>query len=129
MYLMVLWFCFIAPTGLPTRLQATTINATAVNLSWQAPPPDETNGVLRMYTVTLQQPTSGQTLVYNTTSTAITVGSLTPCTHYLWNVIPYTIAYGRVSQSIAATTLPLITGMYVLYLPGMLYCLSHEKPL
>ena len=98
-----------APTAPATGLRATT-TATAVTLSWQAPPSDETNGMLRMYTVRLQQPSNGQTLLYNTTSTGITIGSLTPCTNYIWSVIPYTIAYGRVSPLSAATTLPLVTG-------------------
>ena len=116
--------CFIAPTAPATGLQATA-TASTVTLSWQAPPSDETNGVLRMYTVTLRQPSTGQTLVRNTTTTGITISSLTPCTNYLWNVIPYTVAYGRVSSSPSITTLPLVTGMFVLYL----YYLSCEKPL
>ena len=115
--------CFIAPTAPATRLQATT-TATTVTLSWQAPAPDETNGVLRMYTVTLQQPSTGQTLVYNTTSTGITISSLTPCTNYIWNVIPYTIAYGRVSSSPSITTLPLVTGMFV-----FIYIIYHVRNL
>jgi len=100
------------PTGRATRLQGLALNATAVQLSWQPPPSDELNGVLRFYTVTLREAQTGSTMEYNTTTPNITVDSLMPCTSYSWDVRAYTIGYGPPPLlSFSVNTLPIVNGM------------------
>jgi len=93
-----------------TRLQSNTISAAAVQLSWQPIPTDELNGLLRLYTISLHG-LNGQAMSYNTTATDITIGSLTPCNNYIWNVKALTVGYSPVSLNSSVTTLPLINGM------------------
>ena len=101
------------PTGPATRLQGIAVNSTALQLSWQPPSFDQLNGILRLYTVSLHESLTGQTMIYNTSASLFTVGSLIPCTMYSWNVMPYTIGYGPVSSgSYSVNTLPEINGMF-----------------
>ena len=105
----VLPFLHAVPSTPATRLQGSAVNATAVQLSWQPVPSDELNGLLRSYTVTLQD-LNGRTTYYNTSTANIVIGSLTPCNNYNWNVKPLTIAYGPVSSNSSVTTLPRVNG-------------------
>ena len=105
----VFLFLHAVPSTPATRLQSTALNARTVRLSWQPVPSDELNGLLRFYTVTLQD-LNGQTTYYNTSTANIVIDSLTPCNNYNWNVKPLTIAYGPVSSNSSVTTLPLVNG-------------------
>ena len=95
-------------------LQGRAVNATTVQLSWQPPPVDEQNGVIRLYTVVLRESQTGQTMVYNTTTLQLTVGSLMPCMSYNWSVTPYTVDYGPVPQGYySVNTQPIINGKFL----------------
>ena len=104
---------YLVPTGPATRLQSSAINSTTIQLSWQPPPSDELNGVLKLYTVTLIEIPSGIMMTYNTTSSDIRIGSLVPCSSYTWGVIPFTVGYGPVSMISSVTTLPEVNGTSV----------------
>ena len=103
-------FLHTVPSSAVTRLQSNTVSATVVQLSWQPIPTDELNGLLRLYTISLRG-LNGQAMSYNTTATNITIGSLTPCNNYIWNVKALTVGYSPVSLNSSVTTLPLINGM------------------
>lgn len=96
-------------------LQGRAVNATAVQLSWQPPPVDEQNGVIRLYTVVLRESQTGRTMVYNTTMPMLTVGSLMPCMSYNWNVTPYTVGYGPVPRGYySVNTQPILNGKFLI---------------
>jgi len=63
--------------------------------------------MLRLYTISLRG-LNGQAMSYNTTATNITIGSLTPCNNYIWNVKALTVGYSPASLNSSVTTLPLI---------------------
>ena len=117
------------PTGPATSLQGIAVNSTALQLSWQPPSFDQLNGILRLYTVSLHESLTGQTMIYNTSASLFTVGSLIPCTMYSWNVMPYTIGYGPVSSgSYSVNTLPEINGMFTtlkIIMPLAIYSVLH----
>ena len=102
-------------------LQGRAVNATAVQLSWQPPPVDEQNGVIRLYTVVLRESQTGQTMVYNTTMPQLTVGSLMPCMSYNWNVTPYTVGYGPVPQAdYSVNTQPILNGKFIIHVESFI---------
>ena len=102
-------------------LQGRAVNATAVQLSWQPPPVDEQNGVIRLYTVILCESQTGQTVVYNTTMTQLTVGSLMPCMSYNWSVTPYTVGYGTVPQGYySVNTQLIINGKFIMHVESFI---------
>ena len=102
-------------------LQGRAVNATAVQLSWQPPPVDEQNGVIRLYTVVLHESQTGQTIVYNTTMTQFIVGSLMPCMSYNWNVTPYTVGYGPVPHGYySVNTQLIINGKFIMHVESFI---------
>ena len=102
-------------------LQGRAVNATALQLSWQPPPVDEQNGVIRLYTVVLRESQTGQTIVYNTTMTQLTVGSLMPCMSYNWSVTPYTVGYGPVPRGYySVNTQLIINGKFVMHVESFI---------
>jgi len=118
------------PTGPVTSLQGIAVNSTALQLSWQPPSFDQLNGILRLYTVSLHESLTGQTMIYNTSASLFTVGSLIPCTMYSWNVMPYTIGYGPVSSgSYSVNTLPEINGMFTTpdYAVSNRQCIAYSR--
>ena len=119
------------PSAPATILQGRAVNATAVQLSWQPPPMDEQNGIIRTYTVVLRETQTGRTMVYNTTMSQITVGQLMPCMSYNWNVTPYTVGYGPVPRGYySVNTQPILNGKFLLiHVDVFLWCYIYTNKL
>ena len=118
------------PSAPATMLQGRAVNATAVQLSWQPPPMDEQNGIIRTYTVVLRETQTGRTMVYNTTMSQITVGQLMPCMSYNWNVTPYTVGYGPVPRGYySVNTQPILNGKFLIHVDVFLWCYIYTNKL
>ena len=86
---------FTAPSGPPQSFQAVAISSTSIRLTWAAPLPDEKNGVIVSYTITVTDVESGE-VVQQTSSSAslLIVGSLNPYHTYQCAVAATTVATG-----------------------------------
>ena len=84
-------------------LRAVTVSSTSAVLSWEAPPPEDLNGIIVGYNVTLQ---SGERMELFSNSTTLTVRSLRPYTLYICVSAALTNAgLGPFSDSIQFETL------------------------
>ena len=86
----------------PLNVNATTINATAVQISWNQP--DMLNGIIRYYTVVYGIDGSSETEELNSTGTTAVVTDLDPFTTYEFYVVAFTVDLSNRSESDTAIT-------------------------
>ena len=103
-------YCFTltAPTAAPQILaDMAIIAATNITITWDPPPVEEINGIIRSYTVTyspltsVSAPPTGESVLGNETS--FTASGLEPFTNYTFEVAAVTISQGP-SDSIIVQT-------------------------
>ena len=70
------------------------VNSRTILLSWEPPPADQHNGVLRHYIIRVIEMETGQVRRYNSTTTSLQVPLLHPYYTYEWNVSAYTVGEG-----------------------------------
>ena len=85
-----------APGTHPTNFTGTALNSTHIYLTWEPPPPDQVNGVIREYQLNVTENATGIVLQYTTNATdrEITVGPLHPYYIYHCSVNAITISQG-----------------------------------
>ena len=92
---------FSAPNP-PLNVNATTVNSTAIQISWDQP--DITNGVIRYYTVVYRLNDSSLATELNSTDTMIVVADLDPFNNYVFYVLAFTVASSDPSDNVTAMT-------------------------
>lgn len=97
-----LCFNFVVPTSSPVLLNGVADNSRAIRLSWS--PPEEPNGVVREYKVTVTETNTGNIFNYISFSTSIEVTSLHPSYTYQCSVAAFTIGLGPYSVLFTLTT-------------------------
>ena len=85
-----------APSSPPQNLINQHLNSTSVKLSWDPPPPQDQNGVIRKYSVILRNTTMSQ--YCTTTETSLTLIQLTPNSTYHWTIAAHTVSIGPYSN-------------------------------
>lgn len=73
------------------------LNSYTLFLSWTAPPPEDANGVIRGYTVTLLEMDTFETITNTTNLTSITLSFLIPSFTYIFTVSARTTELGPAS--------------------------------
>lgn len=93
-YFLTSYYYCIVPGGPPTVFVASADDSRTINLTWSAPNPEEQNGILRYYLVTLTSilPTEVRNISFSQLSIAIT--DLRPYTVYTCIVSAGTIGLG-----------------------------------
>ncbi|XP_019848636.1 PREDICTED: phosphatidylinositol phosphatase PTPRQ-like [Amphimedon queenslandica] len=91
-----------APSEAPESLSVVYITSTTVTLTWDPPPFDSHNGVIRQYTVRLTG--SDDQFLYNATKNSITISDLLPYTDYEISVSAYTVANGPFTRYLSVTS-------------------------
>ena len=79
-------------------------DATSIFLTWEPPPLEDQNGIIRHYEVTLVAIQTGETHIRTSTITSISVTSLRPYTMYNCTVAAETIATGPSAMGIIVQT-------------------------
>jgi len=79
-------------------------DATSIFLTWEPPPLEEQNGIIRHYEVVLLAIHTGETHNQTSTTTSITVTSLRPYTTYNCTVAAETVATGPFTTAIIVQT-------------------------
>ena len=87
-------FYYIAPSSPPTSFEASVINATAFLLSWEPPPRESQNGIIRQYIIELQTEELQESITITSIETNITITNLRPYTLYECKVAAETISVG-----------------------------------
>ena len=93
------FFFFLAPSSPPTFFEASVINTTAIFLSWEPPPPEYQNGIIRQYVIELNPAELEDNITIVSTGRSVTVTNLRPYTLYECTVAAETILVG-VSSSV-----------------------------
>ena len=92
------------PSAPPQYLRQVAIVATSVTLSWQAPPEENWNGVIRFYYVFVTELESGRSFRLNSTKTNHLVANLHPYYTYNFSVAAVTVGAGPISDTITLQT-------------------------
>ena len=81
------------------------INSTSLFLSWELPPSEQQNGIIRRYLVNVSEVEMGNGIELSTRDTNIIVSDLHPFYHYDCNVSAVTIGAGPYTFPITIQTL------------------------
>ncbi len=103
-----------APSAAPTAVTIQDVGSTHVNISWQPPPVEHQNGVIRLYQLTLtlhSSITDMEDLTFHTALAAIDIPDLLPHHNYTFVLSAVTLVRGPESAVFRFQTLE--DGMYV----------------
>ena len=92
-----------APNSPPIITTHYAIDSTTVAFQWDPPPPQDHNGIIREYVVTISIVGSNESQTQIFTGTTAIIGSLIPSFTYQFTVAAYTIATGPYSASVNIT--------------------------
>ena len=95
----------IAPSAAPVGVIATLVTSTSFLLSWANPPPVNHNGIIRNYTIVINELNTGNLVQYVSQTTSWTFDSLHPDYNYSVVVAAVTIAEGPFSPELTVSTL------------------------
>ena len=108
--LLIIRFCLIAvPTGNinPQDFMAVSVSSTSIRLTWRDLRPEEKNGIIQSYRISVTELETGSVLNFTTDETATQqiVNSLHPFYNYRCTVAAFTIGLGP-SATTDVQTLP-----------------------
>ena len=83
-----------APSSPPRSFEAMVLSATSILFTWEPPPPEYHNGIIRRYVVVLDSQDLSIKIRSYTSETSITVSNLNPYTVYLCTVAAETVLTG-----------------------------------
>ena len=98
--------CPSVPTGSPQDVIAVAVNSSSIRLTWAPPLPEEQNGVITAYHLTVTEAETGEVLSFEThgLDTLLIVNSLHPYYTYYCTVAAFTVGLGP-SASVDVQTL------------------------
>jgi len=86
------------PTGPPLSFQATPINSSAIQLTWDPPTTEQQNGIIQQYLINMTAMESGESYQLISPNTSLTVNDLHPYYHYNLLVAAVTTEAGPFSN-------------------------------
>ena len=86
------------PSAPPREVQARTLSSSSVVLTWELPPEDQLNGVLRGYLVNVTEAETGHQYQISVNSMTYTLEGLHPFYRYSFIVAAITIEPGPFSE-------------------------------
>ena len=88
------YFITAAPNAPPTALFGSSTDSTTIALSWNPPPPENQNGMIRHYTINVTELNSGESFILISINTDIVLSSLHPFYVYEIRIAAVSIATG-----------------------------------
>ena len=88
------------PIAPPQEVIADDVASMYLTLTWNAPPFEETNGIIRYYMIRVSELETGTSFFVTSNETEVTIPELHPYYTYECNVAAYTIDLGPYSTSI-----------------------------
>ena len=85
-------------------ITSSVVNSTSIFVSWQPPPVQYHNGIIRMYTIRITEIETNTILTVNSQNISTVVTSLHPNYHYAISVTAVTVLPGPFSSSITLQT-------------------------
>ena len=90
----LLYCTTIVPTSPPINPVGIAESSRSITFSWDPPPPNEQNGIIREYRVNITEVNTGRILQFISTITSLTVTTLHPFYTYEWIVSAHTVGTG-----------------------------------
>ena len=94
-----------APASAPQSVTAASVMSTGFLLSWLSPPPEDHNGVIRNYSITLTELNTGSMVELVSQTNSQVFDSLQPFYNYSVQVAAVTVAQGPQTSAFVVTTL------------------------
>ena len=88
------------PIATPQEVTASEVTSAYLTLTWNPPPFEETNGIIRYYMVRVSEIETGTSFFVTSNDTEITVPDLHPYFTYECNIAAFTIDLGPYSNAI-----------------------------
>lgn len=95
-----------APTAEPKNIIGNSLSSDSIHITWEPPPKDSQNGLIRSYSINVTEIETGLINVHSTASTEITLFSLHPFYNYEFSIAAVTIAPGPFSVPVIVQTDP-----------------------
>ena len=95
---------FSAPASPPTNITGRAVDSTTIVLTWSPPQPRYQNGIIRNYTISVNEQNTGRQFSLVSDDTHETLSSLHPSYIYLISISAVTIGGGPYSTQIAIQT-------------------------
>lgn len=95
---------FLAPSMPPQTLSVSVTSSRSLFLSWNAPPSESHNGIIRKYAVAIQSLLTGVEQTFTTLNRVFNVSSLNPYTSYSVRVAAITVETGPFTIPYNVTT-------------------------
>lgn len=95
-----LWLHFSAPTSPPTNLTVEEFTSDSISLSWDPPPFEGQNGLIRQYFLAVTRNDTGMSFQQTSSATETTIQSLHPFSTYIISVAAETIDVGPFTEGI-----------------------------
>ena len=93
-----------APASSPVGVNSTAVGSTSFLISWNSPPPEDHNGIIRHYVVNVTEENTGRMFQMISTTTHIMLTFLHPYYNYILVVSAVTIEEGPYSVPITIIT-------------------------
>ena len=94
-----------APSSSPVMLTFSNITDTSFSLVWQNPPPEDQNGIIRLYFINITEEETGRQFQLTSSGPRILVEFLHPFYTYVCTVAASTVDVGPYSPPLTVTTL------------------------
>ena len=93
------------PSGTPTNVQGVATSSTGIRLTWEPPQPEDQNGVIQAYDITITEVLTGRTMYFRKGGMNFihTVNSLHPYYTYQCSILAETIGPGP-AENVSVTT-------------------------
>ena len=95
---------YVAPNSAPANVAAVTVSSTVIQVSWDPLAYEDRNGIIRHYTVQVNEQQTGLTILTNSTTESHSLSHLHPAYTYIISVAAVTVERGPFSSTITATT-------------------------
>jgi len=97
-------FIFVAPASPPTNITGHSVDSTTIVLSWSPPQPENQNGNIRNYTLSVTEQDTGRQFSLVSDDTQEIITSLHPSYSYIIAISAVTVAGGPYSTHIEIVT-------------------------
>lgn len=94
----------IVPIVGPTNVSGTAIDSETIILTWNPPPFDQQNGLIRHYAINITELDTGYEFLQTATGTELILYSLHPYYTYVFQISAITVGEGPSSEPIAVQT-------------------------
>ena len=96
---------YAAPSAPPSSVVAIATDATTVFISWQQPPDETVNGIIKYYRINVDVVNTMESMQFQTSNTNLTLSGLHPHYTYTVLVLAFTVAPGPFSTAVTVQTL------------------------